>query len=69
MSIVLIVSYLGIAVLTLFVVNSSSFSWDQGKLESVILSVLWPVFYLMLLDWGFANLIDLAEAKLFCAKK
>lgn len=61
----IIAIYLAAAILTFFVMNSKSISWGQSKAESVVFSALCPIFYLMLVDWCFGDLIDRVEVKVF----
>ena len=37
----------------------------MGQVDAVLLGLLWPLFLLFVIDWGFGDLVDKATDKLF----
>ena len=58
MRVVAVLIYFGIAVLCFFLIRPQKENWEIGLGGAVGLSVLWPLFLLMAVDWGVGDLID-----------
>ena len=55
----IILSYCAAAVLCFFLIKPHKNDWEIGMSGTIGLSILWPLFLLMLIDWGFGYLFDL----------
>lgn len=60
--------YLIVAAATFFLIGKKAAAWDLGKTDAVGLGLLWPFFYLIVVDWGFGDLVDKGHARLFRKK-
>lgn len=62
---IILACYLLLAVLTYLFMRPRVVKWEMGQVDAVLLGLLWPLFLLFVIDWGFGDLVDKATDKLF----
>ena len=63
-SIIIFLLYFTAAALCFFLINSRKKDWEIGLSDTVGLSILWPLFLLMVVDWGTGYLFDVISDRI-----
>ncbi|MBR4165287.1 MAG: hypothetical protein IKR43_03520 [Lachnospiraceae bacterium] len=63
-SIIIFLLYFAAAALCFFLINSRKKDWEIGLSDTVGLSILWPLFLLMVVDWGTGYLFDVISDRI-----